>query len=74
MNLSKDLSQYAQSVWAAKTIPNKKQALNELLDNCIFQKNLDVFRKEIAKSTISMNRMDFIASNLLLVDKDKIIK
>lgn len=73
MNHSKDLSKYAQSVWAAKTIPDKKQALNELLDNCRFQKNLDVFRRELTKSTISLNRMDFIASNLLLVDKNKVI-
>lgn len=73
-NLSINLSKQAQAVWNAKSIPEKKQLIRQMLDDCRFKKNLRKFEIELERVNITLNQLDRIAADLMLCDTDKVIQ
>lgn len=70
---AKNLEQYAQQVWNASDINQKKLVLLEMIDNFKYKTKQDHFR-DIVNSTSRSVRLDRLAADLMLADNDKLIK
>lgn len=73
-NISKDLSEYAQAVWKEPTNEGKYQLMEIMLDACRFQDNLTPIRRKVNNRLLSNRQLDKLAADLMLCDKDKVIK
>jgi hypothetical protein len=68
----RDLSKFAQEVWAAKSVEAKRSAMLVLLDQFQHKDKVQQFIDEVGRTT-SAKRLDFMASNLFLRDGDPVI-
>ena len=71
--MSKDLGTQAQLVWRAPDLESKKILLNEMVSLFTHKSKQTHFRKIIEGETRT-TRLDKLASDLCLVDTDKVIK
>lgn len=70
---SKDLGQQAQLIWKAPDLESKKILLNEMV-NMFTHKSKQAHFHKIIKEATRLDRLDKLASDLYLVDKDKVIR
>ena len=70
---AKNLDAMAQAVWNAGSVDEKKAALNSMIDSFKFKAKQDKFRRQVAAAS-NPNKLDKLAGDITLADKDKVIK
>lgn len=67
----KNYDELAQKVWGTADINEKRQYINEMIDNFQYPSKADKFREGVMRA--SAKRLDQIAANLMLNDTDKVL-
>lgn len=62
-----------QQVWKTSDINQKKELLLLMINDFKFKKNQELFRRKVHNET-NVQRLDKLASDIMLSDTDKVIK
>lgn len=68
----KNYNELATLVWNTKNVDEKRRLINMMIDTFKYKSKAEKFRREAAYANAT--RLDFLASNLMLNDTDKVIK
>lgn len=68
-----NLEELAQQIWNISDIKIKQQLLLEMIDGFRYKEKQEQFRL-IVNRTIQSKRLDKLAADLMLADRDKIIQ
>lgn len=68
----KNLETYAQQVWSAPTLDEKRRILIEMIDSFQHKTKTDEYKNVVA-TTNSKTRLDQLAANFMLRDTDKVV-